>query len=180
MPSIAAEVTKTARNVDTVVVDYATGYIRHLENNIGPQHDLTAEASFIASLLVGAGVEKPAAQKLYDHMLKEFTVLQKEAINEAGATAQSQIIDQQALKSAVNHASSRQSSVLNNNIFGVADRSDNVTEMGHVVDVGQSGGDEDVSLAGNGLDDVAVGLLGIKGLGQVLLSGVEGQIDLRD
>lgn len=121
MPSIAAEVTKTARNVDTVVVDYATGYIRHLENNIGPQHDLTAEASFIASLLVGAGVEKPAAQQLYDHMLKEFTVLQKEAINEAGASAQSQIIDQQALMSAVNHASNRQASVLNNNIFGVAD-----------------------------------------------------------
>lgn len=105
MPSIADRVRQATPAIDPVVSDYAAGYVQYVEESANDPSFVQAlntekEVRFIVKLLLDAGGDKSAVEKLEGALSKEFEEIVKNALKKGSVDRSARKLDRETLLSA--------------------------------------------------------------------------------
>lgn len=110
MSTLANQVRQAAPAIDSIVTEYAAGYVRNVVDNLSDAFsatsvDIPSEIQFVTSLLLNAGADKSAISKLKSTLETQLNELYKTTISQSkGNVDMSQRkIDQTTLRNAQRH-----------------------------------------------------------------------------
>ncbi|VVT51104.1 uncharacterized protein SAPINGB_P002985 [Magnusiomyces paraingens] len=133
--TLPAQVRKAAPSIDSVVSDYASGYVRYICSNLSDPFSATTitipkEVDFVANILQSAGAESTAVSRLRESLASEFSKLysQTMASSSGAVDMHNRKIDQKTLLTAQRqNAAALNQATYNSSIGAVA-----ATDLEHV------------------------------------------------
>lgn len=108
MPSIADKVRQATPAIDGVVSEYAAGYVQHIAESASDPSFVQAlnverEVDFIVNLLLNAGGDASAIQKLQAALVREFDEISEIALKRGLVDRSARKLDRETLLSAQKH-----------------------------------------------------------------------------